>query len=123
MERNWRRIGFGLVLVVVGLLMLGDRFGYLPGPILNYRWWGLLVSLLGVTALVRPRRASDVGNGVGFVLYGIWFLLVSTHAYGFTWSNSWPLALVAAGAGTVAQAIACRWLPDTPYLRRRDRHA
>jgi len=120
-ERNWGRISWGLVLIAVGALILGDRFGWLPGVTLNYRWWGILVSLLGAGALVQPRRAADVGNGVSFILFGAWFVIASTHAYGFTWSNSWPLAFVATGAGTVAHALAARWLPDTPRLRRRDR--
>jgi len=122
-ERNWGRMGWGLALVVVGLLILGDRVGWLPGVTVDYHWWGILVSLLGVATLVRPRRAGDVGNGVSFVLCGLWCLAASTHAYGLTLSNSWPLALVAAGAGVVAHALAARWLPDTPRLRRRDRHA
>ncbi len=121
MERNWGRISWGLVLIVVGGLILGDHFGWLPGMTLNYRWWGILVSLLGAAALVQPRRAADVGNGVSFILFGVWFVLANTHAYGFTWTNSWPLALIATGAGTVAHALAARWLPDTPRLRRRDR--
>jgi len=122
-ERNWGRISWGLVLMAVGGLILADRFGWLPGLTLNYRWWGILVSLLGVAALVQPRRAADVGNGVSFILFGAWFVLANTHAYGFTWTNSWPLALVAVGAGTVAHSLAARWLPDTPRLRRRDRVA
>jgi hypothetical protein len=120
-ERNWSRIGWGVVLIVLGGLILGDRFGWLPGWTLDWRWWGILVSLLGAVALIQPRCAGDVGNGVSFILFGAWFLLASTHAYGFTWGNSWPLALVAAGAGTVAHAIAAHWLPDVSRARLRRR--
>jgi hypothetical protein len=121
-ERNWRRAAWGVALIVLGLLILGDRFGYLPGRVFSLSWWGAIVVFLGAVALINPRRAGDVGNGVSFIGFGIWCLLATTGAYGFTWGNSWPLALVAVGAGTVAHAIAARWLPDTPRLRRRDRH-
>ena len=103
--------------MVLGLAFLGSRLGWWPG--LDLRWWGLFVVVLGALALVQPRRAGDVGNGVSFIIFGIWCVLATTGAYGFTWGNSWPLALVAVGAGTIAHGIAARWLPDTLRLRRR----
>jgi hypothetical protein len=118
-ERNWRRLGWGAVLIVVGLAILAERFKLLPPLPLDKSWWGVLIMLLGGLALVRPRRAVDVGNGVSFLFFGAWFVLATIGAYGLTWKTSWPLALVAVGAGTVAHAIAARWLPDTSRLKLR----
>jgi len=121
-ERNWRRIAWGLALMFLGLVFLGGRLGYLHIPGFDLRWWGIIVVALGVLGLVQPRRAGDVGNGVAFIFFGAWCLVAATGSFGFTWHNSWPLVFVGAGAGTMAHAIAALWLPDTPRLRRRDRH-
>ena len=76
--------------------------------------WPLVTLVL--FALMRPRRARHVGEGVMFVLLGAWFLIASNGAYGLGWHNSWPLALVAIGAGSVARALAARWLPETHWV-------
>jgi hypothetical protein len=51
----------------------------------------------------------------------LWLVLVTNRMFGLSWYNSWPIALVSAGTGTVAHAIAAHWLPDTRRPRRRRR--
>ena len=114
--RNWGRIGWGLLLVLVGAFLLTDRIVGLPLWFAHYRWWALLVIGIGTISLIRLRDAKDVGTGVFFILMGAWFLLVSNGQFGLTWHNSWPLALVAIGASTIARAIAARWLPDRRFV-------
>lgn len=116
-----RRMFWGFALIIVGAFLLIERFGGMPYWFGDYAWWGGLVVLLGLVALGTARRAGSVGTGVTLTLLGVWVLLVTNHVLGFGWYNSWPLALVAAGAGTVAHAIAAHWLPDTKRPRRRRR--
>jgi hypothetical protein len=104
-------------------VLLAERFDIFPTRAWHFTWWALIVIVLGVGGFLRRRHAGDVGNGVMFVLLGTWFLLVSNDQFGLTWRNSWPLALVAAGAGTIAKAIASRWLPDEGQHRKEERHA
>lgn len=122
-ERNWARMMWGVILMMVGGVFLAERFDILPVRAWHYSWWALIVIAIGVAGLLRRRHSGDVGNGVMFVLLGTWFLLVSNDQLGLTWRNSWPLALVATGAGTIAKAIAARWLPDERRHRREERHA
>ena len=65
---------------------------------------------------MQPRRAADVGNGMQFILFGAWFMLTNAHAFGLRDPNSWPLSFIAISLGTVAHALAARWLPDTPRM-------
>jgi hypothetical protein len=37
---------------------------------------------------------------------GAWFMIAANGWYGLGWSRSWPLALVAAGLGSLTQALA-----------------
>src|SRR5262245_32920287 len=117
-ERNWARIFWGLALILVGAMFTFDRLGWLPKWGWTFTWWPLIVIALGLARLIQPRTASDVGSGVSTSLMGMWFLLVTGDILGLTWRNSWPLALVAVGAGTVARALAAYWLPDRRWSSR-----
>jgi hypothetical protein len=116
-----RRAVWGVALMLLGGFLLFERFGGIPTWLDGYRWWGGLVIAFGLITMVTARRAESVGTGVTVILMGAWFLLVTNRVNGFSWYNSWPLALVAVGAGTVAHAIAANWLPDVRRARRRRR--
>jgi hypothetical protein len=122
-DRNWSRIMWGVLLILLGTLLLLERIGLLPEWAWHFRWWALIVVVIGLGMLIQPRHAERVGSGVTFILLGAWFLLVSNDHFGLTWRNSWPLALVAAGAGTIARSVAARWLPDKRCLPKEERHA
>ena len=118
-----RRAVWGVSLMTLGAFLLLLQFGALPYWLDDYAWWGGLVVFFGLVTLVTARNAESVGSGITLSLLGIWFLLVTNHVFGLRWYNSWPLALVSAGAGTVAHAIAANWLPDTKRERRHRREA
>ena len=120
-NRDASRMLWGFALILVGGLLLLERFGELPAWAGEYQWWGGIVIFFGLVTIASAKRAESVGSGVTLVLLGGWFLLVTNRMFGLGWYNSWPLALVAVGAGTVAHAIAARWLPDVKRPRRRDR--
>ena len=122
-ERDWRRLFWGILLILLGTIFMLDRFAGLPDWVRLFQWWPLIVIALGLVRLVAPRRARDVGNGVLFILLGGWFWVASNDWHGLDWHNSWPLALVAVGAGTVAKALAARWLPDRRWtLKQEEEH-
>jgi hypothetical protein len=72
----------------------------------------------GLARLIRPAHAGHVGNGVTSILLGAWFFAVQFEWRGLDWHNSWPLALVAVGAGMVSRSIAARFMPDRWEVRR-----
>ena len=109
---NWSGVATGLIVLGLGVVFLLQELGVLRGEIFFTGWWALLLVVLGLAKLVRPRRAKDVGGGVTLALIGVWLYLAHGRAYGLSFENSWPLALVAVGAGMVARSVALQWLPD-----------
>jgi hypothetical protein len=123
-DRNhgWGGLVAGLVLLGLGVVFLLRELGVLTGSIFVSGWWALLVVVLGLAKAVRPRHAKDVGEGVTLALIGVWLYLAHTGYQGFSYHSTWPLVLVAVGAGMVARTIANRWLPDRRIWSREERH-
>jgi LiaF transmembrane domain len=97
-------LAFGVTLVLLGMLFLFGRLGIYPmGDF--WEWWPFIPILFGLVRIVLWHSAEEVGSGVMLSLLGVWFLISTNEWNGLTWSDSWPLALVAVGAGMVARAI------------------
>ena len=102
---------FGLALIAVGVMFLAHQTRWVTLAWLTSSW-GLLVVGLGILRIVMARDAHRIGNGVTMALLGGWFWVAQTQWMGLTWYNSWPLALVATGAGILARGMATMFLPD-----------
>ena len=98
--------GVGLVVLGVGFLLVQQDI--LPRHYLYtwWTWWPAIMLAIGVSRLVQPRRPDEIGGGVSMILFGLWLFANYFGWYGLTFRTSWPLALVAAGAGMMATAIA-----------------
>jgi hypothetical protein len=116
-----RRMVWGVVLILGGIMLTVQRFMRIPFLPEDYVWWGGVVTAIGLVTIATARKAETVGSGVTLSLLGRWFVVVTNEMFGLRWSNSWPLALVCAGAGTVAHAIAAYWMPDPKREDRRRR--
>ncbi|MDI6900561.1 MAG: DUF5668 domain-containing protein [Anaerosomatales bacterium] len=110
-ERTGRRnagLGWGIVLVVIGGLLLLNQF--VPGVQL-WRFWPLLIVVPGIVDMFKPGRplASRVMGGLTTITIG-GILLANTLGY-LSWSvwwnilSLWPLLIVAAGLGIIAHAM------------------
>lgn len=105
---------WGLAFVALGTVFLLSQFGVLPRHLLWdwWMWWPGLLIAFGIVRLVRPRDAGDVGGGVTMTLLGAWLFANYFEWWGLTWHTSWPIALMAAGAGMVTRALASRVMRD-----------
>jgi hypothetical protein len=105
-------IATGMILIVIGALFLADRFGAMD---LGAWWhfWPATLIVFGVIKLVSGRDGHAWADGVVFALVGLWLLAVEFDWYGLSWSNSWPLVLIAIGASMVTKALFPR-APRTP---------
>lgn len=113
-ESRWSSLVWGVGLITMGVLF---TLHYLHLMAWNtWRvWWPALVLFFGAMQLLTARRPRTIGGAVTVLLMGAWFVLVTNGYYGLTWHNSWPLALVAVGCGTVVRAIASFAMrPDDP---------
>jgi hypothetical protein len=121
-RRNYGGLTVGLVLLGLGVILLLHKFGVITGRIFIPGWWALPIVALGVAKTVGARRGKSVGEGVTLTLIGAWLYLAQSGFRGFTYGNSWPLVLVAIGAGMVARAIANQWMSDRATGSREERH-
>jgi len=101
-------IVWGVALIAMGTLFLLAEQGLVPRDWMWnwWNWWPAVLIVVGLVRLVRPNGPRDVGRGVTTILLGLWFFANLYEWYGLRWHNSWPLALVAVGAGTMTGAIA-----------------
>lgn len=101
-------LGWGLFLVGLGVVFLLVQQDLLPRHLLYrwWTWWPAVLIVIGLFKLIRPQGPDDIGGGVTMALFGVWFFANQFEWYGLGWGNSWPLALVAVGAGMIAKAIA-----------------
>lgn len=92
----------GLILIGLGVLFFLDRFhvanfGHLIGT-----YWPLIIVMVGLPKLFYPRT---MWSGVWLIALGLWLQAVSLHLYHLTFGNSWPLVLIALGAGIVLRTF------------------
>src|SRR5262245_13067954 len=85
---------WGLALVTIGGCLLLMQLHVLPSL---RQWWPLIVIGLGLARLATARSPHALGSGVSTSLIGGWLLIAANQWYGLGWTESWPLALVAAG--------------------------
>ncbi len=102
---------WGMALVGLGVMFLAHEARWLTLAWLSHNW-ALVVVGLGILRIVTARDARSIGSGVTMSLIGAWCWIATTSWMGLTWSNSWPLALVATGSGILARAMATMFLPD-----------
>jgi hypothetical protein len=98
--RGMKKVIWGVFLIALGVVLLLERLG-LPGLVEVEAWWPLVLVVIGVTSLVDGRP----GSALTMMLLGVWFFAVTNDWNGLTYGNSWPLVLVAVGAGMVVKAL------------------
>lgn len=116
-ERRSRGFVWGFLLIALGMTFLLMTFHFLPESWLH-TWWPLVVIFLGFGSLFTASGPRRLGSAVTTIGIGMWLLVATNDWYGLTFSRSWPLALVAAGLGTLVRAFAAR-----VWWREEDDHA
>lgn len=96
---------WGLVLISIGVIYLLGMNGFLPRHVL-WAWWPVFVIAAGVGQLFTARDPKRLGSAVTTIGIGAWLMVAANHWWDLGWARSWPLALVAAGLGTLVEALA-----------------
>ena len=115
-DRPWDKLVWGVILMALGMCFLLMMNGILPSDFLH-AWWPLFVIAAGTGSLLCARDPRTLGSAVTTIGIGAWLLIAANDWYGLGWYRSWPLALVAAGLGTLVQALA-----QSVWPRREDDH-
>lgn len=102
---RWDSLVWGVGMIAMGVVFMLHYLNLVEWTMWR-EWWPALVIFFGVMRLFTARTPRRIGDAIVWLLMGGWFVVAANRMYGLTWGNSWPLALVAVGAGTVARAIA-----------------
>lgn len=98
------RLVMGGTLILIGLLLVGRRFGFFPGLDL-WDFWPLILVAMGLRSIVYPRRPSSRAFGAIVLVLGVVFFL---RRLGWDFVDLGlvvPLAIVAAGATLVWRSL------------------
>ena len=95
-----RPMVWGFFLMVLGGAFLLDRLGVVEMPEVR-QLWPAVFAVIAVSHIADGR----LGSGLTFLLLSAWFFACEFGWYGLDYQNSWPLVLVAVGAGIVLRAL------------------
>lgn len=102
---------WGIVLIAVGALLALERLGVVEIDAL-WRYWPMIMICLGLAQMIRPKCPADRGSGVWLLLIGLWLQANMISLFGLTFSNSWPLLLVAVGLSMVLGSLIPQLSPE-----------
>jgi len=111
-SRNREQIGWGIFLIGLGVWFLLIMNDTLPRDAWH-TWWPYGVIAVGVVGLIGSRDPKGIGSAVTTIGMGVWMAAAVNHWYDLGWGNSWPLALVAAGLGSLVE-----WAASVATVRR-----
>ncbi len=100
MDRERRRLywhlGVGIFLVVIGTLMLLDRFNIIyVGSV--WHFWPVILLAVGLARLADAQERHEYRSAFFWLFFGSWFLASELHLFGLSYHNSWPLLLIGWG--------------------------
>lgn len=115
-ENDDGHLFMGAALIFVGLVFLADQITWWDFRISGH-FWPFILLILGAARLVAPgykngcRRSRR--SGVWLVTIGLWGLISEFELFGFDYSTSWPLLIVAAGLNMVWRSLEPHPVPQT----------
>ena len=109
------QITTGVLLIVLGLIFLGQRLDVLPDIDLR-RLWPVFLVVMGVGRVLAPAEGRRRSGGAWMIFLGVLFLFHTYHVLRL--DDSWPLFIVAAGVSILFGRRKC-----PPEGRRADQRA
>lgn len=101
---------WGGFLIVLGIIILLEHLGIVP-PIEFYRFWPLILVLIGLTHLLRRGQRA---TGMMWIAIGTVFQLQQLGIAHVSWGDIWPVVLIVAGIIMIWGTFERRALPPVP---------
>lgn len=92
----------GSILIGVGTLFLLDQFDVAEFGDVVRRYWPMIFVLIGLPKLFRREK---LWSGLWLITLGVWLQIARLQLFGLTFRTSWPLLLIALGAGITLRAL------------------
>jgi hypothetical protein len=93
---------WGLILIGIGAVFLFAQLDILDFETVIHRYWPMILVVIGVPMLFQRRR---VWSGLWLITIGVWLQIARLKLFGLTYRTSWPLLLIALGAGIAIRAL------------------
>ena len=105
LERTWSGIGWGLVLILIGVLVFADNQGWLRGGV-GWLYFAIGLGVIFIVGfLVRClRNTRNVGSSIGGLVAGMSLVYVGA-AFLFGFGNWWPVVFILIGLGYLIKAV------------------
>ena len=104
MHSSLPRIVLGIFLITVGIILVSMNLHILASSSL-WRYWPLIIMLAGLGRLVQASERSELRSAIWLLFVGLWLQLCVLHLFDLSFSNSWPLLLIAFGIFTLWEAL------------------
>ena len=95
---------WGVVLITVGTLFTLNNTEYIDISGV-WQFWPLILIGMGIVRMVQPQASRRRGSGLWMILIGSWLLIGTLGLFGLDYGSSWPLLIVAVGAGMIWEAL------------------
>jgi hypothetical protein len=92
----------GIILIVLGALFLLEELRLTDFGDVIRRYWPMIIVLVGVPKLFSYRT---MWSGLWLIAVGGWLQIARLKLFGLTYGTSWPLLLIALGAGIIIRAF------------------
>lgn len=109
---------WGVVLIGVGLAFLFDRLDMFDAAGV-WVYWPVITAVIGLARLLRAQSAKDVLGALWLLVVSAWWTVSYNALWGLGFDNSWPIFLIAGGAGMVLRPLLERHFS----AKREDGHA
>ncbi len=97
-------IAMGSVLVLLGIALILMNIGVIEHVHL-WHFWPLILVFIGLGKFFGHETGREKGSGIGLILLGAWFQMVTLNAFGLTYGNSWPVLLIIWGLSLTGHAL------------------
>jgi hypothetical protein len=94
--RGGKRVLFGTALVIIGCLFLFERLGYIQSHSAG-NYWPFIFCAFGLNKLLFSQHTYRKIKGVLEIFVGFWMFACLEHLWGWTFTVTWPMILIALG--------------------------
>lgn len=92
----------GVLLIVLGGLLLLAQLHFLEFDDIVRRYWPMILVMIGFPMLFNRRK---LWSGLWLITLGFWLQISHLRLFGLSYRTSWPLLLIALGAGITVRAL------------------
>lgn len=103
-KRSNTSLLWGILLITIGMVYLLQNFNVIYiGSLWSH--WPLLFVLTGSVKLFTMEDGKQFGEAVWWIFIGVWLYVSIHHVYGLSFSNSWPLLIIAWGITIITKSF------------------